>query len=282
VPIETTSSEARTKLAALRQCLRDLGSVLVCYSGGIDSALILGVATAELGEQAVGMTAVGPSLADPDKADAARIAQSLGARHEFVNSAEIERPGYVANAPDRCFHCKSELYFIAEQKRAEWGLAHLVNGTNRDDLGDYRPGLLAASEAGVKSPLVDLGFSKSDVRSVAKLFGMEVWDKPANACLSSRIPYGTSVTVGRLAQVGGVEARLKELGLRQVRARYHDDIVRIEVGTDELQLLVDDALREQIVKAGKDHGFRYVTIDLGGYRTGSLNDVLVGKSLRVV
>jgi uncharacterized protein len=279
---DAKTTNTAEKLSALRASLRKLESVLVCYSGGIDSALVLAVASAELGERAVGMTAVGPSLAEADKADAARIARAVGARHEFVNSSEIERPGYVANAPDRCFHCKSELYFIAEQKRSEWGLAHLANGTNIDDLGDYRPGLEAARQAGVKSPLVDLRFSKDDVRAVAKLFGMEVWDKPANACLSSRIPYGTSVTTERLAQVGGVEARLKALGFRQVRARYHDDIVRIEVDASELSLLVDDTRRRAVVQAGKDHGFRYVTIDLGGYRTGSLNDVLVGKSLKVV
>jgi uncharacterized protein len=194
---ETTKQQ----LTALRSVLRDMGSVLVCYSGGIDSAFVLAVAHAELGARAVGMTAVSPSLSASEKDDAARVARSLGAAHRFVDSHELERPGYVQNGPDRCFHCKSELYDIAEAKRHEWQLATVVNGTNRDDLGDYRPGLQAAKNAAVRSPLVEVGMTKSDVRSAAQLIGMEIWDKPAAACLSSRIPYGTSVTTERLAQI---------------------------------------------------------------------------------
>lgn len=259
-----------------------MGSVLVCYSGGIDSALVLAVATEVLGKAAVGMTAVSPSLAPSEKEDAARIAKRLGADHRFVDSNEIERPGYVANGPDRCFHCKSELYDIAQAKQREWSLAEIANGTNLDDFGDHRPGLEAAKRAGVKSPLVEAGFHKADVRAVAKLIGMDVWDKPALACLSSRIPYGTSVTRERLAQIGGFESDLKALGLRQLRVRWHDKIARIEVDPVELPKLVDGSLREKIVEAGKRHGFQHVTLDLAGYRQGSQNEVLVGKSLRIV
>jgi len=273
---------AAEKLERLRAGLRELGSVLVCYSGGLDSAFVLAVAHAELGERAVGMTAVSPSLPESEKADAQRIAEALGAAHRFVSSNEIERPGYVQNAPDRCFHCKTELYEIAEQKRLEWGLAHIANGTNLDDLGDYRPGLEAAKNAAVRSPLVEAEMTKAEVREAARLFGMDVWDKPASACLSSRIPYGTSVTAERLAQVGGLEAALRELGFRQLRVRWHDTIARIEIDLAELERLLSPGVREEIVRRGKARGFAYVTVDLAGYRRGSHNEVLVGRSLRLV
>src|SRR5580700_9632927 len=172
------------KLARLRARLRELGSILVCYSGGVDSAFVLAVAHEELGARAVGMTAVSPSLAPAEKEEAAAVAAQIGADHRMVASHEIESPGYVANGPDRCFHCKSELYRIAEEKRAEWDLAAIVNGTNLDDLGDYRPGLQAAREAGALSPLVEAGFTKADIRAASAAIGLPIWDKPAAACLS--------------------------------------------------------------------------------------------------
>jgi uncharacterized protein len=270
------------KLDELRKLLGGMGSVLVCYSGGIDSAFLLAVATAELGERAIGMTAVSPSLSPREREDAARIAKSLGAVHRFVESNELDRPGYVANGPDRCFHCKSELYDIAGEKQREWGIATIVNGTNLDDLGDHRPGLEAAKLAGVRSPLVDAGFTKADIRSAAESLGMDTWDKPAAACLSSRIPYGTSVTPERLAQIAGFEADLGAMGLGQLRVRWHDTIARIEVTLADLPRLVEPAIRDAVVLAGKRHGFLYVTVDLAGYRQGSHNEVLAGRSLRVV
>jgi len=270
------------KLERASELLRDMGSVLVCFSGGIDSTLVLSLAQRALGEQAVGLTAVSPSLPASERADAERIARELGARHLFVDSHEIERAGYVQNGPDRCFHCKSELYEIAHAKATELGLAAVANGTNTDDLGDYRPGLEAARKAGVKSPLVDAGFGKEDVRDAARALGIDAWDKPAAACLSSRIPYGTSVTPERLAQIGGFEAELKALGLRQVRVRFHAEVARIEVALEELPRLLEPGVREGALGAGKRHGFRYVTLDLGGYRQGSHNEVLSGRSLRLV
>jgi pyridinium-3,5-biscarboxylic acid mononucleotide sulfurtransferase len=270
------------KLVTLRGRLADLGSVLVCYSGGVDSAFVLAVAHEALGPRAVGMTAVSASLAPGEKEEAASIARALGAEHRFVESSEIEDPRYVANAPDRCFHCKSELYRLAEDRRRAWGLDAVVNGTNVDDLGDYRPGLEAAREAGVVSPLVELGFTKSDVRAGAQAIGLGVWDKPAAACLASRIPYGTSVTRERLAQIGGFEAELKRLGFRQLRVRYHGELARIELGMDELVRAAEPEMREAIVAAGKASGFHFVTLDLGGYRQGSHNELLVGRSLKVL
>jgi uncharacterized protein len=278
----STEPQAEQELAALEKNVRALGSVLVCYSGGLDSALVLAVAHRVLGSKAVGMTAVSPSLPAREKEEAARIAARIGADHRFVESHEIERDGYVQNGPDRCFHCKSELYDIAEQKRSEWGLAHVANGTNTDDLGDYRPGLEAAKNASVRSPLLEAGLSKADARAVAQLLGLDVWDKPASACLSSRLPYGTSVTRERLAQIGGLEAALRDLGFRQLRVRWHDTIARIELDLAELETLLRPGIRERVVAAGREHGFTYVTLDLGGYRQGSHNEVLVGRSLRLV
>ena len=270
----------------LRNAFGDAESVLVCYSGGTDSALVLAVAHALLGDRAVGMTAVSPSLAPSERDEAVALAKEIGARHELVASNEIDDESYAKNGADRCFHCKSELYRVAEKKQAEWGLAVTMNGTNTDDLGDYRPGLEAAKLAGVKSPLVDAGLGKAEVRRLASLLGLRVWDKPAAACLSSRLPYGTRVTRERLEQIAAVEASLRSLGLRQVRVRWHglpEDrgaFARVEVEKTELPLAFER--RDAIVEAGKRAGFLYVTLDLEGYRVGSHNAVLVGKSLRVV
>jgi pyridinium-3,5-biscarboxylic acid mononucleotide sulfurtransferase len=274
--------EAEQKLEALRALLRGMGSALVCYSGGIDSALVLAVAHEQLGDHAVGITAVSPSLAPREREDAGRLAEGLGARHYFVDSHELERPGYAANGPDRCFHCKTELYEIARHQRQRFELDNILNGTNCDDLGDYRPGLEAARQAGVRSPFVELGFGKSDVRAVAQLLGLPIWQKPASACLSSRIPYGTSVTRERLAQIAGLEQDLKDLGFVQVRVRWHGKIARLELGVDELPRALAAATRESVIAAGKRHGFNYVTLDLEGYRVGSHNEVLPGHLLRVV
>jgi uncharacterized protein len=275
-------SDIKTKLDQLSASLRTLGSALVCYSGGVDSAFVLLVATRELGERAVGMTAVSPSLAPGEREQAEAVARQIGAAHRIVLSSEIEDPRYVANNADRCFYCKSELYEIAARKRQEWELSAILNGTNCDDLGDYRPGLEAAAKAGVLSPLVSCGFSKADVREGAKLVGLPIWDKPAAACLSSRIPYGTSVTRERLGQMRRFALALKVLGFRPVRVRYHDKLARVELDLSELPRAIQPEMRDAIVAAGRKSGFQYVTLDLAGYRTGSHNEVLAGRSLPIV
>jgi pyridinium-3,5-biscarboxylic acid mononucleotide sulfurtransferase len=273
----------RSRLDELRSHLRDLGSVLVCFSGGIDSALLLAVATEQLPQgRAIGLTAVSPSLAPSEHEEAAQFAARIKADLRFVESHELDRPDYAKNEADRCFHCKTELYEIAEQKRREWRVDFILNGANKDDLGDYRPGMDAARRAGVRMPLVDLGFTKADIRLAAKDLGIPLWDKPASACLSSRLPYGTTVTRERLEQIASMEAGLRALGFRQVRVRWHERIARIEVAVSELARTIDPAVRTQIVALGKASGFHYTTIDLAGYRTGSHNEVLVGHHLVLV
>jgi uncharacterized protein len=283
------ASSVDEKLVALDRRLRQLGSVLVCYSGGVDSAFVLAAAHLALGSHAIGMTAVSPSLAPSEREDAERVARSIGADHRLVESNEIDDPDYQKNHADRCFHCKSELYRVAARKRIEWGLSHVLNGTNMDDLGDYRPGLDAAREAGALSPLVELGFTKADVRNGAAALGLEVWDKPAAACLSSRLPFGTAVTRERLLQIGGFEAALRSLGFRQVRVRYHaidpanasgKAFARIELDAREIARATAPEVRDAIVAAGKEHGFLYVTLDLAGYRMGSHNEALGSSDRR--
>jgi pyridinium-3,5-biscarboxylic acid mononucleotide sulfurtransferase len=277
-------------LDRLVEILRGMGSVLVCYSGGIDSALVLAIAHRELGEKCIGMTAVSPSLAPFEKDEAISIAKRIGARHELVESNEIEREGYAKNDVDRCFHCKSELYSISSKKQIEWGLAHVVNGTNLDDLGDYRPGLEAAKNSGARSPLVEAGLHKADVRRIAQLLGLPIWDKPAAACLSSRLPYGTRVTRERLSQIGALEAEIHGLGIRQARVRWHGisatagteeaALARVEIAKDEMEKAF--SVRDAITEAGRRLGFAYVTLDLAGYRTGSTNELLSRRSLPIV
>jgi len=279
----TQSESTHVQLARLRALLRDMGSVLVCYSGGIDSALVLAVAHQELGvERAVALTAVSPSLPQREREAAAAFARSLGANHQLVASQEIQRPDYVKNAPDRCFHCKTELYQIAQAKAEQWGLSTVVNGTNCDDLGDYRPGLHAAELAQVRSPLCEAGLTKRDVRALAQLLELDLWDKPASACLASRIPYGTQVTPARLQQIEALESTLQALGFAQVRVRHHEQVARIEVPKSDLARLVAPEIAQLVEQAGRKVGFRYVTVDLQGYRTGSLNEALPHRALPVL
>lgn len=259
-------------LERLHAWFREAGSVLVAYSGGTDSAFVLKVAHDVLGPRAVALTAVSPALAPAEKDEAVRVAREIGAEHVLVESHELDDPGYAANPTNRCYHCKSELYRLTEPERERRGLSVTANGTNVDDLGDVRPGLQAAREAGVRSPLVEAGLTKADVRRLAKALGLSIWDKPAAACLASRIPHGTAVTADRLAQIGRFEASLKGLGFRQVRVRYHGDAARIETTAEELGRAVE--LRHAIVAAGKAAGFPFVALDLEGYRMGSFNELL--------
>lgn len=260
------------RIEELRALTRSFESVLVCFSGGVDSALVLAVATEQLGERALGLTAVSPSLLDDERELAVALASKIGARLITRSSNEVADPRYAQNSVNRCYFCKSELYSIATSVARQHGLKTIVNGTNLDDFGDYRPGLQAASEAGVRSPLAELEMTKLDVRDTALAIGLEVWDKPASACLSSRIPYGIAVTPERLQRVGAAESALRRLGFRQLRVRYHDTVARIEVSDSEIDRAFQ--LRHEISTAVRAAGFQYVTLDLDGYRTGSHNEVL--------
>lgn len=275
----TTTIE--TKLCELRRILREMKSALVCFSGGLDSGFLLTIAHEQLGKSAVAFTAIGPSIPEFEQQHARELAVQIGALHVVVDAGELSLPAYVSNCPDRCFHCKTAHLAAARKCCDERGLMHVVDGTNLDDFGDFRPGMEAAKNAGVLSPLVDAGFGKDDIREAANLMGLGFAGMHASACLASRIPYGTQITPQRLSQVADLEAAVRALGFRVVRVRHHDTIARIEVGVDELPRAVEPECRVRIVDAAMRVGFRYATLDLGGYRMGSHNEVLEGRKLPV-
>jgi uncharacterized protein len=256
-------------LDVLRRRLRALDRVAVAFSGGADSAFLAWMAADTLGpERALAVTAVSPSLAAEEAADCAALAEEWGLRWQAVATAELDRPDYVANGTDRCFHCKAELMDVVSPLAEAEG-ATVVLGVNVDDLGDHRPGQRAAEERGAVFPLVEAGFTKADVRAASRTLGLRTWDKPAAACLASRIPYGTPVTLSTLDGVGRAEVALHRLGFRQVRVRHHGEVARVEVEVDELDAAL--ARRHDVVAAVKAAGYRWVTLDLEGFRSGNLN-----------
>lgn len=264
----------RAREAALSARLRELPSLVVAYSGGADSAFLAWAATQALGSRAIAVTADSPSYPERHRQLAMTVARDFGLRHEFVRTDELERPAYRANEPDRCYHCKHELYTVLTTLAAERGFAAVADGSNADDRGDYRPGRQAAREFGVISPLDQAGLTKADVRALSREAGLPTWDEPASACLSSRIPYFSTVSVDKLRTIERAEAVLREHGFRVVRVRHHGELARIEVAREELPRLVEPGRRESVEAAIRALGFRYVTVDLRGYRLGSLNDGL--------
>ncbi|MBJ05606.1 MAG: TIGR00268 family protein [Verrucomicrobiaceae bacterium] len=252
--------------------IRGLERVLVAFSGGVDSTLILRLAQQELGPNAVAVTAVSPSLARSDLAAAQALAREIGVVHELLESSETEDPRYRRNDPQRCYFCKTNVYQAIIDFAGEEGFSWILDGTNADDLGDHRPGLRAAREHGVRSPLQEAGIGKSETRAWARELGLSNWNRPANACLSSRVPYGSEVTPAKLAQIEQAEAALRELGFKELRVRHHDQVARIEVTRDQLPRAIEQG--DLITEAMRKAGFSYATVDLAGFRSGSMNDVL--------
>ncbi len=264
----------REKEDKLFSSLRGMGRVIVAYSGGTDSAYLAWAANHVLGDKALIITADSASIPESHKRDAEALAARFGFRHEYVETREFDNPRYVENSPDRCFHCKDELFTRLESVGRERGVAHIVYGVNVDDLGDYRPGQSAAKLHQVKAPLVEAGLRKAEIRELSRLAGLPTWDRPASACLSSRIPYGTPVTPEAVKTVEAGEEAIKSLGFRQFRVRYHGELVRIEIARDELARALTLEMAARLAAIFKPLGFHYVTLDLEGYRQGSLNEAL--------
>jgi len=258
-----------TRLSEARRVVRGLGSVLVAYSGGVDSTLLLRLAMDELGDRAAAVLASSPAYPESEQEEARRLAHAMGARLVEVNTNEVELEAYARNNPDRCFHCKEELFDTLEPIRHDLGLAHLAYGATADDAGDHRPGHASAIRRGVRFPLLEAGMAKSEIRAAARQLGLPNWNKPSFACLSSRIPHGTPVTVEALRQIEKAEAALKSLGFRQVRVRHHGDVARVEVEEAEIARLI--AERARVTEAVRSAGYKFVAADLEGYSTGSLN-----------
>jgi uncharacterized protein len=265
--------------AALSAQLRALGSVVIAYSGGVDSAFLAWKATRELGPRALCVTADSPSYPERHRTMAVSIARQFDLHHEIIHTAELDRPEYRANNPDRCYHCKHELFSALTRLTRARGFRAVADGNNADDRGDYRPGRRAAREFGVVSPLDEAGLTKADIRELSRAAGLPCWDEPASACLSSRIPYFSEVTEEKLRVIEAAEAAIRSLGFRVLRVRHHDDVARVELARDEMARALDPEIADAIDRALRALGFRFVTLDLKGYRLGSLNEGIALKKV---
>ena len=270
------------KYQQLQTIFREMDRTLIAYSGGVDSALIAKVAQDILGDRALAITAISPSLLPEELVEAEEQAESMGIAHEIVETQEMENPNYTSNPINRCYFCKSELHDTLKPLALERGYPYVVDGVNADDLRDYRPGIQAAKERGVRSPLAEVGFSKLEVRELSKQLGLAWWDKPAQPCLSSRFPYGEEITLSKLQRVGRAEIYLRKLGYRNLRVRSEGETARIELPPEKIQEFVVNTDLSEVVKAFQNYGFSYVTLDLEGYRSGKLNQVLGSLAVPVV
>lgn len=267
------------KFEGLKEILQETEGILVAFSGGVDSTFLLKVSRMVLGDRAVAMTTSSPTAPPGELQAAEELARFIGCRHITVASHELENPSFVQNPVNRCFFCKDELYRICRMQADHLGLETVADGTNLDDLKDHRPGLKAAKEWDIRHPLVEARLTKKEIRHYSRELGLPSWDKPAIACLSSRFPYGTEINMERLEKIAACERFLQELKFREFRVRYHGELVRIEVGTGEIHRMLDSAIRVAIVQRFKEIGFSYVSLDLQGYRTGSMNEVLGNKAM---
>ncbi|WP_406677363.1 ATP-dependent sacrificial sulfur transferase LarE [Moorella sp. ACPs] len=267
------SDTLAAKLELLQKNLTDMEAILVAYSGGVDSSLLLKVASMTPAK-VLAVTAASPTYPQVEIEAATRLAQELGVQYLVINTDEMENPAFTANPPERCYHCKKELFAKLQELAREYGLKVIVDGANADDSGDFRPGSRAAREFGVRSPLQEAGLTKEEIRQLARHLNLPNWDKPSMACLSSRIPYGQAITPEKLEQVAAAEAFLRQLGLREIRVRHHGAIARLEVNPSAFALLIDAKVREKLVNRFHELGFTYITLDLEGFRSGSMNAVL--------